>query len=158
MKGDLLELADEGKFDVIAHGCNCLGIMGAGIAAQIANKYPVVAKKDKEHSNSIFRKEDMLGTNLTVFYQKPVIVNCYTQLLPGKQFDYAAFEVCMKKLKVAFRPEYNIGIPQIGCGIAGGNWQIVLRILEEIFTDRDITVVIYEPKIKNRIYPNAGKF
>jgi O-acetyl-ADP-ribose deacetylase (regulator of RNase III) len=30
--GDLIELAKQGKFDVIAHGCNCFCTMGAGIA------------------------------------------------------------------------------------------------------------------------------
>jgi O-acetyl-ADP-ribose deacetylase (regulator of RNase III) len=27
--GDLIKLAKEGKFDVIAHGCNCHSTMGA---------------------------------------------------------------------------------------------------------------------------------
>jgi len=33
--GDLVQMAKEGKFDVIAHGCNCFCAMGAGIAPQI---------------------------------------------------------------------------------------------------------------------------
>ncbi len=32
IKGDLIELAKQGNFDVIAHGCNCFCTMGAGIA------------------------------------------------------------------------------------------------------------------------------
>lgn len=35
IKGDLVELALEGKFDVIIHGCNCFNTMNAGIAKQI---------------------------------------------------------------------------------------------------------------------------
>jgi len=37
--GDLIKLAKEGKFDVIAHGCNCFCTMGAGIAPQMAKAF-----------------------------------------------------------------------------------------------------------------------
>lgn len=36
IKGDLIKLALQGKFDVIAHGCNSFCSMGAGIAPQMA--------------------------------------------------------------------------------------------------------------------------
>lgn len=36
IKGDLIKLALQGKFDVIAHGCNTFCNMGAGIAPQMA--------------------------------------------------------------------------------------------------------------------------
>jgi len=36
--GDLVRDADQ--FDVIAHGCNCFCVMGAGIAPQIKAKFP----------------------------------------------------------------------------------------------------------------------
>ena len=35
ISGNLITLALEGHFDVIVHGCNCFGVMGAGIAAQM---------------------------------------------------------------------------------------------------------------------------
>jgi ribonucleoside-diphosphate reductase beta chain len=37
--GDLITLAKAGKFDVIAHGCNCHSTMGAGIAPQMAKAF-----------------------------------------------------------------------------------------------------------------------
>lgn len=37
--GDLISLAKQGKFDVIAHGCNCFCTMGAGIAPQMAKAF-----------------------------------------------------------------------------------------------------------------------
>ena len=39
VKGDLIALAKEGKFDVIAHGCNCFNVMGAGIAPLMAETF-----------------------------------------------------------------------------------------------------------------------
>ena len=37
-----------------------------------------------------------------------------------------------------------IGFPKIGCGLAGGNWGIVLPKIEEIFKDFDVTIVEFE--------------
>lgn len=39
VEGDLILLARAGKFDVIAHGCNCFCTMGAGIAPQMAEAF-----------------------------------------------------------------------------------------------------------------------
>ena len=38
--GDLIQLAQEGAFDVIAHGCNCQCVIGAGIAKVIKKAFP----------------------------------------------------------------------------------------------------------------------
>jgi len=58
-KGDLLKMAEEGKFDVIVHGCNCFNTMGAGIARQIARRFPEAYAADCETIASDISK---LGT------------------------------------------------------------------------------------------------
>ena len=40
VNGDLINLALQGKFDVIIHGCNCFCSMGAGIAHSIQAQFP----------------------------------------------------------------------------------------------------------------------
>lgn len=40
IKGDIFDAFDNGKFDIIGHGCNCMNFMGAGIAATISKRYP----------------------------------------------------------------------------------------------------------------------
>lgn len=32
INGDLVEMADNGQFSLIVHGCNCQSVMGSGIA------------------------------------------------------------------------------------------------------------------------------
>jgi O-acetyl-ADP-ribose deacetylase (regulator of RNase III) len=44
--GDLLSLAEGGKFDVIIHGCNCFHIMGGGIAKSVKDKFPAAYQAD----------------------------------------------------------------------------------------------------------------
>jgi O-acetyl-ADP-ribose deacetylase (regulator of RNase III) len=38
--GDLLDLAEQGKFDIVVHGVNCQNTMKSGIADQIRTRYP----------------------------------------------------------------------------------------------------------------------
>ena len=37
----------------------------------------------------------------------------------------------------------HIGLPQIGCGIAGGDWDVVKLLIKQELKDCDVTVVIY---------------
>ncbi len=46
VNGDLIELAINGEFDVIIHGCNCFCEMGAGIAKGIKLYFPEAYKAD----------------------------------------------------------------------------------------------------------------
>jgi O-acetyl-ADP-ribose deacetylase (regulator of RNase III) len=48
IKGDLIALAKQGEFDVIAHGCNCFVKMGAGIAKSIRLAFPEAWYADKD--------------------------------------------------------------------------------------------------------------
>lgn len=148
-------MALNGEFNVIAHGCNCQGIMGAGIALQIAKKFPTVAAIDR---NQITFKEQRLGrfTNATVTNNKGnflMVFNLYTQYQPGANFNLAAFEVSMtnmlralKSRKSITRTEAKIGIPMIGAGIGGGDWKVILKKLKQIceLTEMNVTVVEYD--------------
>ena len=40
IEGDLIQLALDGEFDLIIHGCNCFCSMGAGIAKSIREIFP----------------------------------------------------------------------------------------------------------------------
>ena len=46
VEGNLIDLALEGRFDLIAHGCNCHKIMGAGIAGGDWNRILLIIKEE----------------------------------------------------------------------------------------------------------------
>ena len=56
-------------------------------------------------------------------------------------FDYDACRMCLKKIRHMFSPK-KIGLPMIGCGLAGGNVDIVLNIIDEELGDEDVTLVL----------------
>lgn len=145
IKGDLLDLASRGYFDVIIHGCNCFCTMGAGIAKEIRIKYPNAYKKDLETISGDLRK---LGKITLYKNSSPefYIINAYTQYnYSGKNpLDYGALRCCFKNIHEQFGDNnLKFGIPQIGCGLAGGDWNIVKDIIDEEMKSENVTCVIY---------------
>lgn len=142
IKGDLLNLFDAGEFDAIVHGCNCFNTMGAGIALQIKKRYPEAWEVDK---NTIKGHKDKLGTYTTAICSSGTVINAYTQYHPGCLNDpkenYAAIDEVMRKIAVVF--EYKrIGLPLIGAGLAGGDWNIIKDIIRNnLYGMVDYTIV-----------------
>jgi O-acetyl-ADP-ribose deacetylase (regulator of RNase III) len=137
-KGNLLDLAEQGQFDIIVQGCNCFNTMGGGIAREIRERYPAAALFDNETEKGDYNK---LG-NYTVVYPeftngKFMIVNAYTQynMSQGTDvFEYTAFQLILEKLTFAF-PGKRIGLPYIGMGLAKGNKERIMAMLEN-FAER----------------------
>ncbi len=135
--GDLLKQDD---LDIIIHQCNIHCIMEAGIAKQIAKKWPEVLEADKRTKAGDIKKlgswtEATLDNGL-------VVINMYSQKDFGTdkcQTDYNAMEKALSDIKdeydVGIVDELKIGIPyNIGCGLAGGNWNKVKNILNKVFS------------------------
>ena len=138
-QGDLLALAEAGKFDIIVHGCNCQNTMGSGIAKQIKDKYPDAFQADYRYDLELgnrYRYCKLGNYTIANIYSKCnfKIVNAYTQFhyLPRgiDHFDYASFAVILEKLE-HFYGNYDFGFPYIGMGLAGGDSDRIFDMLEE---------------------------
>jgi O-acetyl-ADP-ribose deacetylase (regulator of RNase III) len=156
IEGDLIELFEQGEFDVLVHGCNCRKKMKSGIAAQIVEKYPPVNDADLLSNDNA---EEKLGSfECVVISEKDCksIINAYTQLNYGrdKNIVYVSYPAVRSVFRAitsyalnfqkAYGYKYRFGIPKIGCGLANGDWDIVSRIIEEETIGLDITVVEYK--------------
>jgi len=137
--GDLFEKPEQ--FDVIVHGCNCFSTMGAGVAKMVKEKFPYAFLVDK---NSKLTPQEKLGNiTHTTGLTKPIIVNAYTQYQwKGKHnVDYDAIRSSMKLIKKQFSGK-KIGMPKIGAGLAGGDWNFIKKIIDEELVDENVIVVI----------------
>ena len=142
INGDLIKLAKQGEFDIIAHGCNCFNTMGAGIAKQIKEEFKDAWIADQHTISGDINK---LGTFTRVYYEskKLWVYNCYTQYRYGTDkiyLDYEALTLCMRKIN-HMNTIGRIGMPKIGCGLAGGDWNIVKKIMEKELELMNITIV-----------------
>lgn len=146
IKGDLIKLAKEKKFDVIIHGCNCFCTMGAGIAKTIKNTFPQAFEADCETEKGSKAK---LGTftfaTVTEDNHLITIINAYIQHHykgRGVKADYEAIKSVFKLIKEDFKGK-KIGYPKIGAGLAGGDWNIISVIIDQELQGEDHTLVVF---------------
>jgi O-acetyl-ADP-ribose deacetylase (regulator of RNase III) len=138
--GNLIDMAEQGNFDVIVHGCNCMNTMGAGIAKEIRERYPLAYEADILATKQWPEPVAKLGNFSYVEVGQPakfLLVNAYTQLnfqpRGVDHFEYEAFYVILRKLEVLSNKSdvgFKFGFPYIGTGLAGGNKDRIVAMLE----------------------------
>lgn len=162
VEGNLISMALSGDFDVIAHGCNCFCSQKSGIAPQMAKAFktddpthfPFEGIGSKGNYNKLGNIQSRKLKVLTLeSEQKELwVVNCYTQFYnstinPDKtmmNLDYSALTMCLKKINHGFKGK-KIGLPRIGSGLAGGDWYIIKKIIQESLTDCEVIIINYKP-------------
>lgn len=145
--GDLIQFALDGEFDAIIHGCNCFCTMGAGIAKQIKTTFPEAYKADLA---TIKGDKSKLGSYSSAISRGILILNAYTQFDyrgRGVKADYDAIRKCLRKIASDY-PTKRIGVPQIGAGLAGGDWPTIHSIIEDELAHLNSTIVYYKPQNK----------
>ena len=143
----------------IAHGVNCQNVMGSGVAKALYTKFPEVKEEyhlyttshrqgisnhgprfilGRIHRAYSFKKDNPSGSKR--------IYNCYTQFnfgYDGKRYvNYSAIIHCFENL-LKEKLDGPIAIPKIGCGLAGGDWNIVEQLINDTVGD-DLEIWVYE--------------
>ena len=151
IKGDLLET----DAPVIAHGCNCQGVMGSGVALQIKEKYPEVYNYYKGIHER--RGLELGEVQFVEHLNGKTVVNAMTQKYYGRDrttvyVDYRAIRTCMKRIAnynydatIGHRSvgDMRIAMPKIGSDRGGGDWGIIESIIEEELCDKGFGVYVY---------------
>jgi O-acetyl-ADP-ribose deacetylase (regulator of RNase III) len=132
---------------MIAHGVNCQGKMGAGLALAIKETYPIAFQYYKELCDPQTDKALLLGTcqiiNVTpTCHDQPIfIANCFTQVHYGRTGIYASTLAIEKSLRHALPYAKNWGLPfympPIGCGLGGLDWETEVKPVV-LHVERDI--------------------
>tara|TARA_B100000085_G_C18542691_1_gene512603 strand:- start:1221 stop:1781 length:561 start_codon:yes stop_codon:yes gene_type:complete len=154
--------------NAIAHSCNTRNIMGGGIALQIKNRYPQAYEADTKAYNQEYDHNGQYIHWLGKYSKaeinskflpndKGYIYNMYNQasIGRGRQVDYEHFLRALKGVEQDLyemnvtKHEYDpsappvLGLPYgISCGLAGGSWNIVKELINEIFLDSPIKCYI----------------
>jgi O-acetyl-ADP-ribose deacetylase (regulator of RNase III) len=148
-RGNLLDLAEQGAFDVIVQGCNCFNTMGSGIAREIRERYPMAYEIDQLTQRGDIMK---LGCWTEAEPSTFIIVNAYTQYgfnangNTADVFEYTSFQLILQKLLERYGKR-DFGFPYIGMGLAGGDRARIMAMLEwfaEQVTARGGSVTLVE--------------
>ena len=138
----------ESGADIICHQVNCQGVMGSGVAKQVREKFPNVYETYKELCSQDTPK-NLLGIAQPVqANDKMIIVNIFAQEnfgYDGKCYtDYNALRKGFETVRDNNKDD-TIAIPKLmGCHRGGGSWDIVYKMIEEVFADSDCEVLICE--------------
>jgi len=139
--------------EAAAHGANCQCVMGSGIARHIREIFPEVYKID---CKTIKGDKNKLGNfsvaNVTGNQFNPnlkYIYTLYQQFNYGtesRKLNYEAIYTAMEKMAANCQNNQilKVGFPKnLGCTLAGGNWNIVNEMIKAIF-DKSFEVYICE--------------
>jgi len=126
-----------------AHGCNCRGVMGAGIAAEFSRRWP---KMYEEYRRRCRTGEFSLGNVMPYQKEGIWIFNLGTQFEPGPAADRVAIETAVTGMcKVA--GQFNIreiAMPLVGSGIGGLDPAWVQATLQRIGNSHpNLTLVVF---------------
>lgn len=118
----------------LAHGVNTVGVMGAGIAKTVKEKFP----KTYEEYKWLCSRQGLVAGNYFCFPENgKVIVNLASQAMPGPDANYdwlftSLLRFAQSAVAKVKRNGNIVAINEIGCGIGGLEWPVVKKVIETI--------------------------
>jgi hypothetical protein len=148
---------------IVPHVCNNVDAFGAGFAGQVASNFPTV-KADYHMLGKTFLKNNLGYTQFLKVYEQPkyrhrlIFANMIAQngiVSPQnpRPLNYLALAKCMVGISkfIAEQTDFlnknenvEIHAPKFGSGLAGGNWNFIGNLIEDIWTP--YKVYIYTQK------------
>lgn len=130
--GDALEPIK--KPALIIHCCNDIGKMGRGFVVPMADKYP---KAKKDYLNWFATGKPNLGDVQFVQVTPDICIGNMIAQHDNKPINgippirYSALEVCLiVAFKKAEAENLIVAGPRFGAALAGGNWDIIERLIK----------------------------
>lgn len=148
-KGDATAPQSENN-KIIVHICNDIGGWGKGFVMAISKRW----KKPENQYREWFKSKDGFELGKVQFVQVEEdlwIANLIGQHKINKDENgnapirYDAIEDGLKEV-ASFAKENNASVhmPRIGCGLAGGKWEMIEPIILQRLSNNDVEVVVYD--------------
>ncbi len=143
-KGDLF--AAEG-LHAYAHGCNCAGAMGAGIAIEFKRRWP---RMFEEYAARCLDGRFGLGDVFVWSEDAHTIFNLGTQEHWRKKAQIPALTKSLgRMLELAAHAGVDrIGLPRIGAGLGGLDWKRVKKVITEVGQHSPVVMVVFEQFVR----------
>ena len=148
--GNLLDT----ELTFIVHQVNCQGVMGAGVARQIKEKFP---ESWAQYKADLAAYGDLnLGCYSRASDNGKIIFSIFGQDNYGRDkcyTNYAALKRGIRTAIIDYRNTYCVkpfvqlvlAVPYgLGCGLGGGEWCKVRELLEDIECDENVVFVAYK--------------
>ena len=125
----------------LAHGVNCKGVAGAGVAGIMARKYPDAIQQYKE---AVRRGDLWPGEALITPDGDKVIIHCASQNSPGADatLHWLSSSLAAGLSLAAERGITSVALPLIGGGIGGLDPVVAKRIIREVAEASPVAVTL----------------
>jgi O-acetyl-ADP-ribose deacetylase (regulator of RNase III) len=149
IKGDATNPVAIGN-KIIVHICNDIGGWGKGFVMALSKKWKA---PEKQYRDWFASKDNFsLGQVQFVRVEEDLwVANVIGQHKINKDENgnapirYEAIkEALFKVTSFAIQNEATIHMPRIGCGLAGGKWEVIEPIIQETISKKDIEVIVYD--------------
>jgi O-acetyl-ADP-ribose deacetylase (regulator of RNase III) len=144
LKGDLFHY--EG-LHALAHGCNCAGAMGKGIAVEFRSRFPAMyAAYKKRCAEGQFG----LGDVFVWAEAETTIFNLGTQKTWKTKAELHAIEQATNEMArlAEVAGIKRVGLPRIGAGLGGLPWEAVRAVLLKIGVETELELFVFEEYVK----------
>ncbi|MBC2192207.1 macro domain-containing protein [Listeria sp. FSL L7-0229] len=148
LNGDATNPVAKGN-KIIAHICNDVGGWGKGFVLAISKKWkePEKAYRKWYKDKNDFELGEVQLIPVTEYIS---VCNMIGQKgiktgSKGAPIRYEAVESCLEKLgEMVKEQQASIHMPRIGCGLAGGKWEVIEPIIRKTLIDNGIEVYVYD--------------
>ena len=140
---------------IIAHICNDIGAWGKGFVMPLAKRYPAAEIQYREW----YRRKTAPPFELGQVQFVEVTSQVWVANMIGQHgirrrgseppIRYDALRECLSRVRL-FAQEHkaDVQMPRIGCGLAGGKWEIISKIVEEELVLPGLSVLVLDLPIK----------
>ena len=141
--------------NLIIHCCNDIGRMGSGVALALMKKWPVIRNQYITWYNEDldFKLGDIQIVKVS---DSNDIFDTFVANMIGQHginvdkdgnppVRYKAIRKCLKSVcKYCLKNNTSVHAPKFGSDLAGGDWNIIEKIIEEELTNKGVSVTVYE--------------
>jgi O-acetyl-ADP-ribose deacetylase (regulator of RNase III) len=136
---------------IIAHVCNDGGGWGKGFVVAVSRRW----REPEAAYRSWYRERATNDFALGAVQLVPVGANLFVANMIGQHgyrpspgeppVRYAAIGTALAALgEHALDLGASVHMPRIGCGLAGGRWELIEPLIDEHVTRRGVTVTVYD--------------
>jgi len=136
---------------IIAHVCNDQGGWGKGFVLAISARWkePERAYRDwyRQRSENDFQlgAVQFIQVDPTIWVANMIGQHGMKTGSKGPPIRYPAIEACLTKvLAKAQELAASVHMPRIGCGLAGGKWEVIEPLITQTLCANDIAVTVYD--------------
>lgn len=148
LKGDATKPIGNGQ-KAIVHVCNDIGAWGAGFVLAISKKWkqPEIQYRIWHNKKENFQLGNIQPVRAT---EDITVINMIAQNGIRSKYNqipinYKAVRCCLEKVaNYCIENNMTVHMPLIGCGLAGGKWEVIEQIINETLIVNNIDVYVYE--------------